>query len=180
MITLGKDITLSLKEPNNCLLISQRPKNGVIEAKLDLKIVKCSQPQSTICIRQKNDPVDVITAPPPPRFPCQPKANEKRTSDRTRRKRNVRGTLTQNSKMNLNAAYHIAYLRVMNRVRLWYMFQVNLRTPDWIAGKNVTISKELVNGVAQWAFVALKRRTGMTLPMVAMEPLVAKLSMNVS
>ena len=68
----------------------------------------------------------------------------------------------------------------MNRVRLWYMFQVNLRTPDWIAGQNVTISKELVNGVAQWAFVALKRRTGMTLPMVAMEPLVAKLSMNVS
>ena len=93
MITLEKDITLSLKEPHNCLSVSQGPKNGVNEAKLDLKIVKCSQPQSTICIRQKNDPVDVISAPPPPRFPCQSKASEKRTSEHTRRKRNVGGTL---------------------------------------------------------------------------------------
>ena len=93
LISLEKDVALSLKEPNNCLLISQRPKNGVIEAKLELKIVKCTQPQSTICIRQKNDQVDIINAPPPPRFPCQPKDSEKRTSDHSRRKRNVIGTL---------------------------------------------------------------------------------------
>ena len=92
MITLEKDITLSLKEPNNCLSVSQGPKNGVIETKLELRIVKCSQLQSTICIRQKNDLVDAITAPPPPRFPCQPKSSEQRTSDHTKRKRSVRGT----------------------------------------------------------------------------------------
>ena len=60
---------------------------------------------------------------------------------------------------------------------LWFNFQVNLRTLEKIAGQNVIIDRELANGVAQWAFVA--RRAGMTILMVVMEPLVAKLGMNV-
>ena len=54
-----------------------------------------------------------------------------------------------------------------------------MRTQEWIAGAVVILDKELVNGVAQWAFVARKRMVGMTLLMVATEALVARLSMNV-
>ena len=54
-----------------------------------------------------------------------------------------------------------------------------MRTQEWIAGAIVILDKELVNGVAQWAFVARKRMVGMTLLMVATEALVARLSMNV-
>ena len=72
---------------------------------------------------------------------------------------------------------HIAYYRVIDNAILLFNFQVNLRTLERIAGQNVTIDKELVNGVVQWAFVA--RWAGMTILMVVMEPLVAKLGMNV-
>ena len=54
-----------------------------------------------------------------------------------------------------------------------------MRTQEWIAGAVVILDKELVNGVAQWAFVARKRMVGMTLLMVVTEALVGTKSMNV-
>ena len=72
---------------------------------------------------------------------------------------------------------HLQSMVVLLCAILLFNFQVNLRTLERIAGQNVTIDKELVNGVVQWAFVA--RWAGMTILMVVMEPLVAKLGMNV-
>ena len=80
-------------------------------------------------------------------------------------------------KLKTRKSYLLTSFRVMDNAILWFNFQINLRILERIAGQNVTIDKELVNGVAQWAFVA--RRAGMTILMVVMEPLVAKLGMNV-
>ena len=100
LMAAAKRALAHLKDSNNCLSISQNPKPDATltkdeeQIRLKLKVVKCSQLQSTICMHQKNDEAVVNNAPPPhPRFPCHPKYDEKRTKRGVREKRNIHGSI---------------------------------------------------------------------------------------
>ena len=110
MATVKKSL-LALNDSEKCLTLVQSPNSkthGDQDAQqigLKLKVVNCSQRQSTICMHQKNDEVVVNNAPPLPRFPCHNGTmnnatmdndtmdNDTRTTNGARKKRNIHGTI---------------------------------------------------------------------------------------